>query len=412
MTPTQNAVRARIEYYCDRVEATLAAHSTPVRIHGGTIGPRVLRLFVDPAPHVRFANIRRLEDEIALALRTDKITLSRTREGILLEMARSDPQPVTLDAIMKALKPLPVATVALGLTSAGAPLAARLSSPDVAHILVAGTTGSGKSILLRSAAMSLILGNRSDVTRIAIIDPKGRTFPRNFSAPHLIQPVQTDQEEAADLLKKFVGEMERRDLENTHMPRIVIFIDELVDLLMVGNGIEEDLERLMQRGRESGIHIFAATQRPQASVLSGLIRANFPLRLVGRVVSPADARVASGRGGTKAHTLNGKGDFLAVGSGESTRFQAAIISDSEIENAKGHMIRNFPFPTDAIEGAMHTKEVSKEKNLSQLRSFLTENPNATRSAITDFMWPGKRYAGSHYHKLNALLEEVNAPPTV
>jgi S-DNA-T family DNA segregation ATPase FtsK/SpoIIIE len=242
--------------------------------------------------------------------------------------------------------PIPVSTALLGLTADGVPLLARLSSPEVAHVLIAGTTGSGKSALLRTIAMSLALAHRSDVLRTLCIDPKRRTFQTLSRLPHLTRPPITEMPEAIEALHSLVRTMEIRDRRGetpdaeygTSVPRLIVLIDELADLIMQGGKpVAELLTRLLQRGREAGIHLVAATQRPSSAILSGLMRANFPLRLVGRVVSADDARVASGRAGTNAHLLNGRGDFLAISGGDlPLRFQVAYISDKELKQLFKH----------------------------------------------------------------------------
>ena len=137
--------------------------------------------------------------------------------------------------------------------------------------------------------------------------------------------------EAAGLLDLLVAEMVRRDAVRCNLPRLVVAIDELADLLQAGGkGVGEALTRLTQRGREAGIHVVAATQRPAAALVGGLVKANFPVRLVGSVVSPEDAKVAAGVGGTGAERLLGRGDFLLVAKGQVIRFQAAYAGASEL----------------------------------------------------------------------------------
>ncbi len=343
------ALQPYLEYQADRVEAVLAAHRSPGRVTGGMVGPQLIRFFLDPAPHTRFATIRRLADDLALALHVSNLRIARDADNIVLEFANPDPQSLNLLALLQSVMPLPVATALLGLTEDGTPLLVRLSSPDVAHVLVAGTTGSGKSVLMRSMAVSLALGHRPDVLRMVCIDPKNRTFRALAGMPHLTRPPVKEITEAAEVLESLVRVMEVRDhrgetpdgATGAVAPRIVVFIDELADLVMQGGfALNEALTRLLQRGREAGIHLVAATQRPSSAVLSGLMRANFPLRLVGRVVSADDARVASGRAGTQAHLLNGHGDFLAVAGGDvPLRFQVAHIEEKDLQQNIAGAIR-------------------------------------------------------------------------
>lgn len=330
-----HSIRHFLELQADRVEATLAAHRCPARITGGTVGPRLIRFHLDPAPHTRFAALHSLADDIALALRTPSVTIHRGQEGVILEFAHPDPQPVTLLALLQTIKPLPSGTALLGVQANGVPLLAQFASPEVAHILVAGTTGCGKSVLLRTLAASLILTQRPAAVSLVAIDPKGRTFPPGFACPHLLRPVVTAPAEADELLRSLALLMKVRDERRESQPLIVVLIDELADLVMSDAGVESTLLRLTQRGREAGIHLVAATQRPSAAILSGLVRANFPLRLVGRVVSPEDARIAAGQGGVPAHQLVGRGDFLAVTSRNVVRFQAAQVTLAELQAAVG-----------------------------------------------------------------------------
>jgi len=334
-------LRPYLEYQADRVEALLAAHRTPAHITGGTVGPRLIRFFLNPAPQIRFATIRNLADDLALALQVPQLHVQRTSDGIVLEFANPDPRPLDLLTLLPTVAPLPPATALLGLTDDGRPLLARLAAPDVAHVLIAGTTGSGKSQLLRTLAASLVLTQPPAALQLLCLDPKGRTFGPLRHAPHLARPIITTPEEAGEALHSLVRLMELRDRRGEAAPRLVVLLDELADWLFLAPGLTEPLTRLAQRGREAGIHVVAATQRPSAALLSPLLRANFPLRLVGKVVSPEDARAAAGCGGTEAHLLQGRGDFLAVGpSPQPLRFQVARISEAELA-------REYPAPPRA-----------------------------------------------------------------
>ncbi len=341
------SIRPYLEYQADRVEAVLAAHRAPGRVTGGTVGPRLIRFFLNPAPHIRFAAIKRLADDLALAMQVSTLSVDRGKEGVILEFSNPNPRPVNLLTLLPDVMPMPVATALLGLTDDGAPLLARLSAPEVAHVLVSGTTGSGKSALLRTIAASLALTHRADVMQLLCIDPKGRAFRAFDGVPHLKRAPIAATPEAMEALYSLVRVMEVRDRRGempsspgvepgergSSVPRIIVFIDELADLVMQGGKpFTEVLTRLVQRGRQAGIHVVAATQHPSSAILSSLMRANFPLRLVGRVVSADDARVASGRAGTNAHLLNGRGDFLAVSGGDTPlRFQVAYIGEKDLK---------------------------------------------------------------------------------
>jgi S-DNA-T family DNA segregation ATPase FtsK/SpoIIIE len=174
--------------------------------------------------------------------------------------------------------------------------------------------------------VSLALTNRQSKLQIALIDPKSRGFMPLAGLPHLIDSVASDAASTLALLEKLIAEMERRDRENVSSPHIVIAVDELLDVMAAGGKqVEMALTRIAQRGREAGLHLIAGAQKPSSAALGPMLKANFPVRLVGRVGSVEDARVAAGVSGTGAEKLLGHGDFLAVASGQVVRFQAAWI---------------------------------------------------------------------------------------
>jgi len=211
------------------------------------------------------------------------------------------------------------------------PVLLRLPSADVAHVLISGNTGSGKTVLARTMAVSLALYNAPRALQLVLIDPKRRGLGMLASLPHLLTSLIHRPDEASDVLNRLAQEMERRDLAGRSSPRIVVFIDELADLMIAGGkGIEQPLTRLAQRGRESGIHLVACTQRPAASVIGGLIKSNFPVRIVGSVASAEDAKVAAGLPQTGAERLLGRGDFLVIARGEKIRVQGAYATASEL----------------------------------------------------------------------------------
>jgi S-DNA-T family DNA segregation ATPase FtsK/SpoIIIE len=203
---------------------------------------------------------------------------------------------------------------------------------------VAGTTGSGKTALVRTMIISLALTHKRRHLGFVLIDPKGRAFGPLAALPHLLRPVAQQPEEAAQRLNELVRLMLRRDWHNwPPAPRVVVVIDELADLLMTSPEAQVALTRLSQRGREAGLHLIACAQKPSSKVIGSLAKANFPVRLVGRVTSPADARCAAGIGGSGAERLSGMGDFVVVAGGQITRFQAAYISRRELAEVVNHI---------------------------------------------------------------------------
>ncbi len=315
-----------LNFQSDRIERVLASHKVSARVHGGTVSPRWIRFHLTPAMGARIATVRNLSEELALALGAQDVRVAREGESLAVEMPRPDAEPVRLLPLLKGLGTVPPLTACLGLAEDGRPLLIRLPSPDVAHVLVAGTTGSGKPDLMRAMLVSLAMLNRQSRLQLVLIDPKGRGFGPLAALPHTLDDIATDAVSARQLLNKLVAEMERRDRENVSTPHIVIAVDELHDLLMTGGKeVEMALVRLAQRGREAGLHLVAGVQKPAAAAIGGMLRANFPVRLVGRVGSAEDARIAAGLSGTGAEKLQGRGDFIAVAAGQTIRFQAAWI---------------------------------------------------------------------------------------
>jgi S-DNA-T family DNA segregation ATPase FtsK/SpoIIIE len=264
--------------------------------------------------------------------------------AVRIEVPRSDPQPLKLLPLCARIPPsrIPFGTAVLGLADDGAPLLIRLPSPEVAHVLVAGTTGSGKTALMQTLIMSLALLNHRRQMQFVLIDPKGRAFEPMSGLPHLLRPIVTQPDQAVHALSDLVSLMEQRDRSRVTDPRVIVAIDELADLVQTGGpAILEALARLVQRGREAGIHVIGATQKPSSSIIGPLVKANFPVRLVGHVVSADDARVAAGVGGTGAEKLTGRGDFVAVYGPGLIRFQAAYTSAYEIEAAVQQLAQGF-----------------------------------------------------------------------
>ncbi len=331
--------RRRLDRQANAIESILASHKIQGRVWGGTVTPRFIRYDLTAALGTRIQKILSLRDEIAFSLGVSDIRIYRQGGVIRVEVPSQQNQVVRFSELADKLPTLPELTAILGVDHEGAPLLLRLPSPEVAHVLVAGTTGSGKTVLLRSIMLSLIKNNAQRAMQLALIDPKGRGFADLGKAPHLLRPIITDGKVAIGLLWELVREMERRDREQRNRPAIIIGIDELADLRMAhGKEVEETLTRLTQRGREAGIHVIVATQRPAATVVGSLVKANLPVRLVGAVGSPEDAKVATGIARSGAERLKGRGDFLLVSRGETIRFQAAYVDRAETTSLLAGMV--------------------------------------------------------------------------
>ena len=320
-----------LNHQADVIESVLAAHKIQGKVWGGAVTPRFIRFDLTTSMSTRISKVLALREEVAMHLGVPDVRLYRKGDAIRIEVPRSDAAVVRFDVLRKRLKRIPPLTAVLGVDEEGAPLLLHITSPDVAHVLVAGTTGSGKTALLKMLVLSLALYNPQRNLQLALIDPKSRGLSALSDVPHLIRPIESNPARAIDLLEGAVVEMERRDRQKISRPAIIIVIDELADLRLVGgNRVEKSLTRLTQRGREAGMHVIVATQRPTAAVIGSLVRANLPVRLVGAVTTPEEAKVATGVAGSGANRLKGRGDFLLVARTEIIRFQAAYASDKEI----------------------------------------------------------------------------------
>jgi S-DNA-T family DNA segregation ATPase FtsK/SpoIIIE len=326
--------RRELEAKADAIEMVLHEHKAPARVTGGHVTPRWVQFLLQTSPGVKISRVESLSREIAVALGAPNARVTTQGNAVRIEVPRSDPQPLKLFALCMRIPParIPFGTAVLGLADDGAPLLIRMPSPEVAHVLVAGTTGSGKTALMQTIIMSLALLNHRRQLQFVLIDPKGRAFEPMSRLPHLLRPIVTGPDQAVQTLSDLVNLMEQRDQSRVTDPRVIVAIDELADLVQTGGpDILDRLARLVQRGREAGIHVIGATQKPSSSIIGPLVKANFPVRLVGRVVSAEDARVAAGVGGTGAEKLTGRGDFVAISGPGLIRFQAAYLAASEID---------------------------------------------------------------------------------
>ncbi len=328
-----------LNFQADKIELVLAAHKAPARVWGGRLTPRTIQFHLAPAANTKLTKLEALTEEVALALGASSVRFTRTNGTLSVEVPRTDSRFVSLaeldqrlerdDGLRRALAS--AGTAILGIDAEGVPLLLRLGSPDVAHCLIAGTTGSGKTELARTLIASLVRHQKPHAVQLALFDPKAHGFAAFARMPHLLFPIVSASDEMLGRLGYLVAEMERRDRERIERPRIVLVIDELADVLVAcGSEVEGLLTRLVQRGRSAGLSVVACTQKPTASAVGTLMRANFPVRLVGRVTSADDARVAAGIGGTGAEKLAGRGDFLLIAGGQVIRFQAAQTSGRDV----------------------------------------------------------------------------------
>ena len=341
-----------------KLQGTLEEFGLTSRVEGWIAGPSVTTFKISMGEGERVNKIVNLEDDIALSLAAKSVRIFAPIPGTSLvgiEIPNEKPQPVFLSDVLPYAKGGPL-ECAFGRDSEGKPIVVDLSG--LPHLLVAGTTGSGKSVLLNAIVMSMLMRATPEQVRLIMVDPKRVEFTGYAGLPHLYVPVVTEPRQAASALQWGVTEMERRlkvfehykvrdiktfngnvdgdkyaDMENPpkHMPYFVIVIDELADLMMVaGKDVESSIVRIAQLGRAAGIHLIVATQRPSADVVTGLIRANIDNRVALSVDNSLNSRIILDQKG--AEQLLGKGDMLVKLRGKKpNRAQGCWVSDAEIE---------------------------------------------------------------------------------
>lgn len=333
------------------LEDTFASFGVSVKVNQVSCGPAVTRYELTPAPGVKVSKIISLTDDLQLNLAAPGIRIEAPIPGksaIGIEVPSSKVGSVGLRSLLSSstFKKLnsPLA-FALGEDIGGNPVVAKLS--DMPHLLIAGSTGSGKSVCLNSIIMGLLYNTSPDELKLVFIDPKMVELNIYNGIPHLMTPVVTDPKKASIVLRWMTTEMEKRykmfaekgvrDIYRYNqgeppLPFIVIIIDELADLMMVAPvEVEDSICRLAQMARAAGIHLIVATQRPSVDVVTGIIKANIPSRIAFAVSSQTDSRTILDIGG--AEKLLGKGDmlFAPVGAVKPYRVQGAFVSDRDIE---------------------------------------------------------------------------------
>jgi len=366
---TRRATSKEIQQMSSVIEKTLADFGIPARVVDHRTGPSVTQFAVEPGfieqagpdgvrrQKVRVAQISSLADDLALALSAPAIRVEAPVPGqayVGIEVPHRRAALVSLRSVMESEAFQRVGSplaFALGRDVAGDPVAADLTG--MPHLLIAGTTGSGKSVLMTALATCLLFNNTPADLQMVMIDPKMVELVRFNGVPHLIGKVETELNRIVVVLRWCTQEMDRRyrelekegarDLEAYNrkvrrrrdgrtLPRLVILIDELADLMMMApDQTERTLVRLAQMGRATGIHLVVATQRPSTDIVTGLIKANFPARISFAVPSMIDSRVILD--GAGAETLLGKGDmlYLSPESGSPVRLQGVYVGDAEVE---------------------------------------------------------------------------------
>ncbi|QUW21894.1 cell division protein FtsK [Sporosarcina sp. Marseille-Q4063] len=351
-----------IQENAQKLEDTFLSFGVKARVVQVHLGPAVTKYEVLPATGVKVSRIVSLTDDLALALAASDIRIEAPIPGksaIGIEVPNSDVAVVSLREVIEAKEndtPESKLMISLGRDVTGQAILAELNK--MPHMLIAGATGSGKSVCINGIIISILMRTKPHEVKMMMIDPKMVELNVYNGVPHLLAPVVTDPRKAAQALQKVVSEMERRyelfshtgtrnvegynshidewNLENDekhpHMPYIVVIVDELADLMMVASSdVEDSITRLAQMARAAGIHLIIATQRPSVDVITGVIKANIPSRIAFAVSSAIDSRTILDSGG--AEKLLGRGDmlFLPAGASKPVRIQGAFVSDREVE---------------------------------------------------------------------------------
>lgn len=413
----------------EMLDETLENFNVQASVVNRTQGPAVTRFEVQPEKGVKVSKITNLTDDIKLNLAAKDIRIEAPIPGkstVGIEIPNQTSRPVMLSELMNteafqsSTSPL---TAALGLDISGTPIITDLQK--MPHGLIAGATGSGKSVCINSLLVSLLYKATPDQLKLLLIDPKMVELAPYNRIPHLVSPVITDAKAATVALKWAVEEMERRyqlfshtgvrnmekyneyashpDHTGEKLPYILIVIDELADLMMVApNDVEESISRIAQKARACGIHMIVATQRPSVDVITGLIKANIPTRVSFSVSSQIDSRTILDASG--AEKLLGKGDMLFLPSGASkpVRLQGTFVSDEEIDAVVAHVRSQGDADYIFEEQELLVKETAKE-NTDELFEEACDFVLSQNAASTSLL---QRHFRIGYNRAARLMESL------
>ena len=372
-----------------KLQKTLYSFGVSAKVENVSVGPTITRYELKPAEGTRVSKIANLADDIDLNLAAETIRIEAPipgKQAVGIEVPNKEKEAVHLREVIESSEfenNKSKLSVALGKDVAGKTIIADIGK--MPHVLIAGSTGSGKSVCINSIITSIIYNAKPSEVKLVMVDPKVVELSVYNGIPHLLIPVVTDPKKAAGALAWAVQEMDDRynkfaqkgvrDLkgynkaiekenENAKLPQIVIIIDELADLMMVAaKEVEEAICRLAQKARAAGMHLVIATQRPSVDVITGLIKANVPSRIAFAVSSQVDSRTILDS--TGAEKLLGKGDmlFYPVGASKPLRVQGAFVSDDEVEKIVDFIKMNageVSYSEDIIESIEKSNKSDKE----------------------------------------------------
>ena len=404
-----------IEENAHTLQQTLESFHVNAKVISACHGPAVTRYDLEPAPGVKVSKITNLAEDIALQLATTSVRIEPVpgKAAIGIEIPNRILESVQLrdvlenPAFQEAQSKL---TVGLGMDISGQAIFADIGK--MPHLLVAGATGSGKSVCINTLISSILFKAAPDEVKFILIDPKMVELSNYNGIPHLMVPVVTDPKKASSVLNWAVQEMEKRyavfashsvrDIKSFNrryveekMPFIVIVIDELADLMMVSpRDVEDSICRILQKARAAGIHMILATQRPSVNVITGIIKANLPSRISFAVSSQVDSRTILDRGG--AETLLGKGDMLfsPQGAPKPIRVQGAFISDEEVEMLLDYIRSQGQEVSENEELIDFIENDSREDDSSEEDEFLVKQDKLLPDAVELVMSTGQASSSS------------------
>lgn len=418
------------------LERTFDSFGVDAKVVRASLGPSVTKFEIQPAVGVKVSKIVGLTDDLALALAAKDIRMEAPIPGkslIGIEVPNQTTSMVSFRDVIESQKSDPdkLLEVPLGRSISGDVMSADLTK--MPHLLIAGSTGSGKSVCINGIISCLLMKAKPNQVKLMMIDPKMVELNVYNGVPHLLTPVVTNPRKAAQALQKVVEEMERRyelfagfgvrnmggynDMVKRHnqetgenkslLPYIVVIVDELADLMMVAsNEVEDAIIRLAQMARAAGIHMILATQRPSVDVITGIIKANVPSRIAFAVSSGIDSRtIIDGNGAEK---LLGRGDMLFVPMGENKpiRVQGAFISDQEVENIVEFVTsqqeadyQEHMMPTDEVETSNGGGNSSVDEYFEEAKALIIEMQTASISLL-------QRRFRIGYNRAARLIDEL------
>ncbi|ALD66135.1 DNA translocase FtsK [Spiroplasma cantharicola] len=428
----QEAITNSAKEKAESINETFKQFGVKASVKNMSIGPSVVKFEVQPEPGTKVNSITSLENDLKLALASQNVRIEAPIQGkaaVGIEIPNDKPEAVPMRGVIENTPIVKMGNkllFAIGKTVTGELLFGELDK--MPHLLVAGSTGSGKSVMINGIISSILMRAKPHEVKFLMIDPKKVELSVYSSIPHLLAPVISDMNIANNALKKVINEMERRyalfttyglkniagfnakqKSDSTKLPYYVIIIDELADLMMTSNkkDVEDSIMRLTQLSRAAGIHLIVATQRPSTDVITGVIKSNIPVRLAFSVASSIDSRTILDSNG--AEKLIGKGDLLYTipGSTSLVRAQGAYISDDEIEKLVKHcssqqqQIFDSEFLKTEVEEPSYTVNLGagQDAMFDEIKDYVIRTQKASTSLI-------QRKFNIGYNRAARIIDEL------